>query len=43
MGKAARCRIIERYSFERSFEQWRTLYADLLASRGDYPGWVVRQ
>jgi glycosyltransferase involved in cell wall biosynthesis len=31
LGKAARRRVVETYSFERSIEKWRELYGNLLA------------
>ncbi len=43
MGRAARHRVVDRYSFERSFDQWRRLYADLLAPPHGLPDRVARQ
>ena len=33
MGRAARCRVVDMYSFDRAIEKWRGLYGSLLATR----------
>lgn len=38
MGRAARCRVVDMYSFDRTIEKWRGLYGSLLATRDGASG-----